>query len=375
MSLVFIGVSFMSLLTATTLAIDVGMFMTSRSQAQNAADAGALSGAIALAYDSFTDRSPAGPAVQSAITTAMGNRVGGEAPSVEPEDVTFHPGTGGVVNRVQVIVHRTTERENPIPTLMGALFGVQTVNITATATAEAAPADSATCVKPFTIPDRWTERQTPPWDPDDDTFTIYDRNRRTPLANPDIYIPATQSGYTGYHNYNDRGLRLEIRAANGTNVSPSMYHSWKMPGAGENEIGADFYEWNIRECNPNLIPIGTVMQPEPGAMSGPTVSGMELLMAKDPGAYWDDGCRCVKGSAFPRSPRVATLPVYDPVFYEEGIQNGRNADLKIANYIGFFIESIQGGRVFGRIAPTGGIVSGNGPVPGGAFLTAIRLVQ
>ena len=40
MSLVFVGVGFMAFLAATTLAIDVGMFVTARSQAQNAADPG-----------------------------------------------------------------------------------------------------------------------------------------------------------------------------------------------------------------------------------------------------------------------------------------------------------------------------------------------
>jgi hypothetical protein len=37
----------------------------------------------------------------------------------------------------------------------------------ATATAEVSPANAMTCVKPFTIPDKWIENQTPPWDGDD----------------------------------------------------------------------------------------------------------------------------------------------------------------------------------------------------------------
>ena len=53
MSLVFVGASLMAFLTATTLAMDVGMFMTARSQSQNSADAGALAGATALAFDRF----------------------------------------------------------------------------------------------------------------------------------------------------------------------------------------------------------------------------------------------------------------------------------------------------------------------------------
>ena len=49
MSLVWLGMGFMAFFAASTLAIDVGMFMTARSQAQNAADAGALAGATSLA--------------------------------------------------------------------------------------------------------------------------------------------------------------------------------------------------------------------------------------------------------------------------------------------------------------------------------------
>ena len=67
MSLVFVGVGFMAFLAATTLAIDVGMFATARSQAQNSADAGALAGAIALYYNDYNDRSAGGPAKQNAI--------------------------------------------------------------------------------------------------------------------------------------------------------------------------------------------------------------------------------------------------------------------------------------------------------------------
>src|SRR5262252_198092 len=89
MSFVFVGVSFFAFMAATTLAIDVGMFMTARSQAQNAADAGALAGATALVFNSYSDRSASGPAVQSAINAAQTNKVMGSAPSVVPGDVTF----------------------------------------------------------------------------------------------------------------------------------------------------------------------------------------------------------------------------------------------------------------------------------------------
>ena len=70
MSYVFVGLGFMAFLSASMLAIDVGMLMTSRNQAQNSADAGALAGATALVFDSFTDGAPTGPVVTSALAGA-----------------------------------------------------------------------------------------------------------------------------------------------------------------------------------------------------------------------------------------------------------------------------------------------------------------
>ena len=136
MSFVFVGVGFLAFVAATTLAIDVGMFMTARSQAQTSADAGALAGATALVFDDFDNRSAGGPAVQSAVNTAMFNDVMLGSVAVGPADVTFPLGPDGVANRVRVNVFRTDQRENPIPTLIGPMFGVPTVDIRATATAE-----------------------------------------------------------------------------------------------------------------------------------------------------------------------------------------------------------------------------------------------
>jgi len=192
------------------------------------------------------------------------------------------------------------------------------------------------------------------------------------LSNPDIYVPADQPGYTGYNADRDKGLQIVLKANNQNKVSPSFYNPWDLPGSS----GADDYRDNIANCNTAVIPIGDPMIAEPGNMVGPTVQGTDDLVAKDPGAYWDTSCNCVKGSAYGISPRVAVIPVYDPVFYAEGKQNGKNAALKIANYVGFFIEGTQGNQVIGRITPVGGVFDGNaGPAPTGAFPVVIRLVQ
>src|SRR5881296_3142011 len=83
-SLVFVGLGFMAFLGASMLAIDVGMLMTARNQAQNSADAGALAGATALVFNNWDDRSATGPAVTNAIGTAQANPVMGAQVSVTP---------------------------------------------------------------------------------------------------------------------------------------------------------------------------------------------------------------------------------------------------------------------------------------------------
>jgi hypothetical protein len=369
MSYVFVGVGFMAFLAATTLAIDVGMFMTGRSQAQNSADAGALSGAVALYYDDYNNRSASGPAVQSALSAARSNDVIAQQVSVEPADVTFPVGPTGQDNRVRVQVYRTTARGNPVATLMGRFFGVNEADINAVATAEASQANAMTCVKPFTMPDQWIETQPPHLD-ENDTFDRFDNQGRM-LANPDVYIPATEAGYTGYTYANDVGREMMIRAGTGNNITPSFYFSYAMGGIS----GGSEYEWNIANCNTHIMYFGDLLLAEPGNMMGPTLDGIDDLIARDPGAYWDSTLNKPVSTMNP-SPRVAAIPLYDPNYYDEGKRNGRYADLKVANYMGFFITSRSGNNVYGRITPISGLYKGNaGPAPVNAFPRVIRLVE
>jgi hypothetical protein len=372
MSLVFVCLGFMAMLTATTLAIDVGMFMTARSQAQNAADAGAHAGAVALVFNSYTNRTPSGPVVSSAISAAVANQVMGKPVDIKAADVTFPNDPNGQPTRVAVHVFRTAARLNPVSTLLGVFFGVNQVDIDATATAEASPANAMTCVKPFMIPDLWTEKNTPA----NSTFDMYD-NKGNLLPDADVYIglkpfPDPNTNYTGYTTAKNAGDVLTLRAGTGDNVNPSFYFSWKMPG----DTGGDFYRDNIANCNQDLMTRGAFITQEPGDKSGPTIQGIQALIDKDPGAHWDTSCKCVKGSAFAISPRVFPIPLYDPEYYANGKANGRVADFKIANFLGFFAEPPVGNSIPGRVTQIVGVVDRDaGPAPIGSFPQAIRLVQ
>ena len=78
MSYVFIGMGMMAFLSASMLAIDVGMLMTARSQAQNSADAGALASAVAL-LERAADGVP-GEAEQPAEALVQVNRAAHDCP-------------------------------------------------------------------------------------------------------------------------------------------------------------------------------------------------------------------------------------------------------------------------------------------------------
>ena len=380
MTLVFMSVAFLAFIAASMLAIDVGLFMTARSQAQRAADAGALAGATALVFNDFDDRTETGPAVTSAVNTAASNSIVNGAPSVKPEDVTFpaNPDTGQN-DLVEVTVYRSSAegRANPIATLMARTFGLNTFNIAATARAQAAPAGGATCVLPLTIPDKWDENQTGEWSPDD-SFNIYEtqgsnQNQGAPIVPPDVYVPPGYPGATGYKPHVDKGTILTLKFNNDNKLAPSWYNAWDLPG----NVGGDDYREDIADCNPHLAKIGDLMIPENGNMVGPTKQGGDDLIALDPDAYWDDGCKCVKGSNARQSPRIKTVPLFDPVLYAEGQHTGKaKPELKIVNYLGFFVEEVNaGGEVIGRITPiTGKIVKG-APTPTGAFAAAIVLVK
>lgn len=383
MTYVFVGMGLMAFMSASVLAIDVGMLMTARSQAQNAADAGALAGATALLFDNFDDRTASGPAVTSAIAAATANQVMKGTVSVTPADVEFPLDPSGDPTRVRVTVRRTAERENPVATLIAQLFGVTEVDIAAVATAEVSPANAMTCVKPFTIPDKWKEMNEAPYSwQENNTYETLDK-WKNPLAKcsapgpncADIYIPADQPGYTGYNQESSRGTKLVIRAPTGDNITVSFYYSLAL---GKPVVtGGQEYRWNIANCNRTIYHWSDPLTQEPGAMQGPTLQGAEDLIARDPGAYWDASTKAVKGSAFgSKSPRVFPIPLYDPEVYAEGKRNGRTADLITANWIGFFLEEVVGNGIWGRIIPIAGIRDRTaGPAPAGLNPQSIRLVE
>src|SRR5689334_17942976 len=88
--MVHVALGLIAFMALSALSIDYGVKWVARSQAQNAADAGALAGATALAFDS-PSQAPEGMATRSAQAFALANSVWGAPPDVDVSDITYPP--------------------------------------------------------------------------------------------------------------------------------------------------------------------------------------------------------------------------------------------------------------------------------------------
>ncbi|HWC06778.1 MAG TPA: pilus assembly protein TadG-related protein [Gemmatimonadota bacterium] len=378
-TVVFVSLAIAAMLSIVALAVDVGMLYTARSEAQRAADAAALAGASAGFLDSPGDE-------QLARTVAA--QIGGEN-TVQDQPVVIDPDEDVVVDlvneRVTVTVRRTAARGNPVLTWFANVFGVGQADVDAVATAEAALATAAVCVKPFTVPDAWADVD---WDGVYDGGEVYDppntgygSGYRNGMRNkidmgPEWWNDLDPAGTTYVKDF---GRPMSVKDGNPNDATvPSWYFPWDVPQQqGAPITGADRYRWNIANCNTNPVFIGQQYQVENGNMKGPTRQGVEDLVALDPDAEWDVDADSVVGSAYQpwkASPRVVTIPLYDPT---SPVKPGKKP-IVFNNLTSFFIHGMQGDYVVGRFLFASGIIlSGPGPGPGGGGNQAktVHLVQ
>jgi len=132
--LVHTAFALLALIAFTTFVVDYGTLWLSRRQAQNAVDAGALAGALALVYDDPNDFSDTGAGKVNAQSVATSNLVYGQAPAVDvTSDVTIQCPSPGCVQQcpngsdntcVRVDGYRDQAHNNPLPIFFGGLVGL-----------------------------------------------------------------------------------------------------------------------------------------------------------------------------------------------------------------------------------------------------------
>lgn len=334
--------SMIALTSAVALAVDVGMLTVARTEAQSAADGAALAGASAL----IESPDNASYARALAIRYAGDNSIRGDAAAVLPGDINVDL----AARTVSVDVIRSDDRGNALGTYFARIFGVNTVDITATATARASDAGGINCLLPLVVPDRWAEGGGPGNDPDE--FNPDDGDSYIPWmdasTDPPTYNTDSFTGYTS----DDIGTQITLKSNTGNgDYNPSWYYPWAPPG----QAGGSDYRTNIRSCVDPTISyhVGMDVDTEPGNMVGPTKQGFGDLIDQDPNAAWNEQMACVTdaadvlsndGSDCRSSPRVRPVPMFDPT---NGPANGRDG-FTFTNFAGIFVEGIQGNNIIGR---------------------------
>jgi hypothetical protein len=432
--IIHVAIALLALLAFTSFVVDYGIMWVSRRQAQTAADAGALAGAVAMAFDGVgTDPVPVR---QSAHTFANKHAIWGESVSdASTEVATSLDSTpflcpDGTASCVRVDVFRGapdrtgTIRGTALPVFFSRVVGLTSQAVRATATAEAGIADASDCLKPWAVADRWVEVRptSKPWDPLDmfDRWDTKGGGVPTLFPNPDYYVPATTSSRgSGFNPTDDFGMQLMLKMGTDNpkdRISSGWFLAIDLPGACK--TGGDCYREHIMGCSGQPMAIGEAIDISTdtltGAKVGPTVQGVEGtpqggddlgLIEQDPDAHWVKDSSGpwvsgqpqpghIEGSRYATSPRIVTVPLFNPDEYQQTDPQGKSA-IHITNIMGFFIEGVCGGKepsfptewyikcagnngaVIGRLMTAPGIKSGD-TIPIGspsAFLKSVRLVR
>jgi Flp pilus assembly protein TadG len=341
--LVYVAVAIAVLMAFSAFVVDYGVFWLARGQAQNAADAGALAGAVARAYDEPAAASPTVITLQGAQSAATANLIAGEVLPVSAVEVDGDPATacpdwakgqGGPC--VRVSVYRDRAHGNALGTYFGPLFGSQSLDVQATATAQVRAANTTDCLKPFMMPDRTVGG---------------------------AYVPAGQAGATAYTTA-DIGSPVVLDSATLVQIN----------------VGQSSFDTAVSRCDDDagqLFTIGEYASTFPGGVPVALfVQGFQNLIDSDSGASWDSSNIAVRGSCAPgcgpQSPRIVTIPLFDPT----GIAMPPPPQLLMSNFLSVFVTNVAGTTVNGYIVPSRGrLASGASPPPGASFLNVIAAIR
>jgi Flp pilus assembly protein TadG len=362
--LVHVAAALVMLIALSAFAVDFGLFWLGRGEAQNSADAGAMAGAIGLAYDSSTNTSDTGPAKLSAVTAARANLVVDQAPAIDVStDVTFVDCPDGTKAPacIRVNVYRDGAHGNPLPTWFGNLVGVTSQDTKATATAEAGGANATNCLRPWMVPDKWQE-VTPP-------ATTY--NGSDVYSPPD---PTTGLGGTGYNVASDYGTIITLHPGRPQDaISPSDYYDVDLTDS----TGGHDYRTNISTCINTTEAIGAAVTTLPGSDVGNTKIGVKALVAEDPNAVWNPTTKRVENSAYAVSPRIVPVALFSPAEFASLNRTTGRFQLQIVNILGFFVQTISGGAdITGvLVSRPGELVAGPTVGPAASFIKYIQLVR
>jgi Flp pilus assembly protein TadG len=434
-ALAIVAISLVVILGMGALAVDMGMLIKQRDDAQRAADAAALAGASAFQDEKALDAVPI--ATTRAIDYLGKNYVGGTYIDTTETGSYVNDGNRYVteVNEGVVVVLpdsqkvRVIVRRQAVGTLFGRVMGFLNIPIAAKSAARVFEAGTGKCVKPFAFPDFGDDADNDPngnkledlgpgqgkggeawkygssasdhyraFGNDDGTGTV------TGLGSDFRNNSVAEGDKSNTRYWDDYGRPIILKKSNPQQTSsPGFFLPWVIPGSNP---GAQDYKKNIFGCNPAEINLTTDFNIDgtadtssydnkPGNMIGPTKQGMDSLIALDPDACWAEmpdtntshtggpfmtGEVMKKGAGgscdqpypgWKSSPRVAIVPLFDPAQMHSG-----KSQLRFNNLALIFIDP-----QLDRHAPVAGhflyYVKGTGPADpeSGSLIKTLKLVE
>jgi len=378
-TLVHVGITLLGLILFSGFVVDYGVMWESRRQAQNAADAGALAGAISRINEdqSANPSTTSGPVYESIVNTVGFNPIWGLAPPPNTVAMDWNC-PDGTTNCVHVDVFRDgTNNSTTLPTFVMKMANIQSQGTKAHAIAQIVGANGTGCLRPWFIIDKYTDAN----------------NDGQYASPPDIYTPGI--GGTGWQVPGDIGTTVAFH----NNLSPSGYFQVDVGSGGRSIKDA------IEQCVTDQVYwIGEQIGTKPGATSGPETQGVNDVISWDPNAivqisYNADGtkkatvvnscapqCSCPgnPNSVCPNgpgiSPRVFVVPVCAPTESDCALGGQNNSQITITKFLSFFMVGTSGSGsnldiIVTLINSAGTLVSGGSTPPSGAFLQTVVLVR
>lgn len=354
-TLVIVAAAMVGLLAVCAIAIDLANFYLARAEAQRAADAAALAGAAAFVNSGCVTSGCISGGLQESLARqqaeAVGNEnsIAGASASIQDNDITFSYSSP---QDPQITV--TAGRS--VPTYFAKAIGINTSNVSASATAEAYNASggnvpvSAACLKPFLMPNC-------------DPIHTSPRNPACQGSASQGYIIDPNTGaveHPGAYPSGVIGMPWKLHSTAG----PSQWYLVGFQGAPPSSGSA--LRNHIAQCTSAILSCGSTLTTANGNNAGPILQGTEALINAN-GDGLNQGQDSIDTSLGPpfyilggsnnpnpslvgktfqdlgASPSVVNVPIYKgsplppggttvyigymQVFIKDAIHNGNSADI------------------------------------------------
>jgi hypothetical protein len=410
-TIVFVAVSMIVLIAIAGLAVDLVWLYTARSEAQRTADAAALAGASAFVNSPGCTSASGGcvaggpqeaAATDQAIAAGTQNRVAGAGPKITASDISFNYPTPQNPT-ITVTVARDATHGGAVPTFFMKVFGVDTKDVSATATAEAFNATGSgipvgtKCMKPWIMPN-------------------CDYNHLVPSSNSNANVNCPVDAASG--NYPSKfingstiqpgtiGEVVTVKPGDPSSAAaPGKFYPVYLPpgdipaicpacssgggGSGGAASGA-LYRQNIECCNTSTISCGQqAVQPITGNMVGPTRQGVSCLIHEGSNGSGQDivtdaaPFSITAGSLNPYFPggtspittsdSIVTVPLYNGTQLCPGNSCPSTVNVDVIGFLQVFVQNVDNGsqgttyiKVMNAISCAGSSGGGSGGSGGGS---------